>query len=387
MKEYQNRDWLYEEYVVKRKTVYRIGAAQGVSSVTIGKWLHKLGIPLRSKKSEPRKVLDIHYISEAYNSGQSLKSIARTLGVSSPTIRKRLEKAGVHIRSNQDSKPSPLGLKRAQETYRNRKWLREQYQHKKRSQRQIADMLGVDRATIHNWLHKFNIPVRSISEGDFEALKNDLDPSTRLLSFIEGELLGDGSLIWTSRGHYSAWYKHSSKYREYLIWLSSEFASQGLEQSGKIRSRVASSFGNSRKKYKSYEYSSRAYPFLADLKRRFYPDGIKIVPIDLALDPIKLRQFYIGDGYLARPHKGRPYIVLSTCSFDKKSIDILISQLLSLGISAVHQPSKNTIRIPARSIEAFFDFIGPCPVKCYAYKWLGGTELHSPLNAAEEELG
>lgn len=44
---YQNKDWLYCEYIGKQRTTWDIAQECGVSTVTIRNWLHKNGLPVR----------------------------------------------------------------------------------------------------------------------------------------------------------------------------------------------------------------------------------------------------------------------------------------------------------------------------------------------------
>lgn len=48
--------------------------------------------------------------------------------------------------------------------YQNKRWLHEQYIKKKRSTTDIAKELGVGHKTISRWLHRFDIPVRTVAE-------------------------------------------------------------------------------------------------------------------------------------------------------------------------------------------------------------------------------
>ena len=45
---YQNRDWLYEQYINLRKSTIKIGKECNTSNTVIGKWLRKLNIPIRT---------------------------------------------------------------------------------------------------------------------------------------------------------------------------------------------------------------------------------------------------------------------------------------------------------------------------------------------------
>jgi len=226
--------------------------------------------------------------------------------------------------------------------YKDRDWMYEHYVVLQESSTVMAKIAGCGRITILNWLHRFDIPVRS----SFEANRNYLNISQELLDLLEGELLGDGCIQMHSQR--SARYNHGSKYKEYVEWLSMIFADLGLEQSGKINKywdEKYSTFG--------YFYQSRSYPELVPLRQRFYPKGEKIVPKDLILTPIMVRQWLIGDGCLHNHAKKRPYIDFNTQDFDKASINRLLQKL------------------GAKDLD-FLKWIGPCPKEIeniYGYKW------------------
>ena len=75
--------------------------------------------------------------------------------------------------------------------------------------------------------------------------------------------------------------------------------------------------------------------------------------------------FYLSDGHLLRNRA----IILSTQSFAKKQIEeIIIKNLNNISIKC-WLTKNNEIYISAKSTRAFLDYIGPCPVKCYSYKW------------------
>jgi len=246
--------------------------------------------------------------------------------------------------------------------YRNQEWMHEHYVEMKESTPTMAQRAGCNQSTILDWLRKFDIPTRTVSEGTFLATRNYLDLSSDLSNLLKGELLGDGCI--TMHGSRSALYEHSSKYREYLIWLSETFADLGIEQAGRIR-RYRD------KKYDtfSYKYTSRSYPELVSIRQRFYPEGKKIVPQDLILTPIMARQWYIGDGSLRNRERGRSNISFSTDDFDRASIDYLLKELRDKGFKVSYQRADNRIGMSVESVKDFLDWIGPCPINCYSYKW------------------
>jgi len=246
--------------------------------------------------------------------------------------------------------------------YKNKEWMHEHYVIQEESTTVMGQEAGCSYMTIWNWLHKFDIPTRTSSEGVFLANRNYLTISQELLDLLVGELLGDGYIGMSSSR--SAQYGHTSKYEAYLIWLSQTFADLGLKQSGKINEHW-------REKDNTfvYYYTSRSYPELVPLRQRWYPDGEKIVPQDLVLTPIMTRQWFIGDGCLENNKKGRPSIGFSTCDFDKASIGRLLARLGDKGFKVNHRPASNKIGMSVYSVKDFLEYIGPCPIDCYSYKW------------------
>ncbi len=190
---------------------------------------------------------------------------------------------------------------------------------------------------------------------------NHCNLSFEAVEWINGELLGDGSL--ESPHLTSANFSHTSKYLEYAKYVSTTLASFGVQQSGKLRERYTEGV-----KGHIYRYRSLAYVELLPHRMLWYPEGKKVVPKQVQLTPLTCKQWYIGDGYLQRGEAGSG-IVLSTQGFPENDVKWLVTQLIKLGFSAARQPSINTIRIYTRSVRNFLEFIGECPVVCYKYKW------------------
>jgi len=246
--------------------------------------------------------------------------------------------------------------------YQNKEWLEKKYLEEKLSTRTIQKLCGVSNRTICKWLIKFSIPCRSYSEANHLGQINHCKLSQEAIEWINGELLGDGCIRLISE--YSALFAYTSKYEEYIEYVSNTLKSFGIEQSGKIN-RVY------HKKYNSYSYHycSRAYPGLLQIYKHFYPEGKKIIPRNIKLVPIICRQWYIGDGCLMSNKNGNKSIKLCTNGFPIENIKFLIKKLIELGLKVTNRISDNTIGISSYSTKDFLNYIGECPVKCYQYKF------------------
>lgn len=64
MKQYKDRDWLHQKYILEEYGTYDIGKMCNVSNVTIGKWLKRHKIKIRNIK-ENRKT--VHFFNKMSN--------------------------------------------------------------------------------------------------------------------------------------------------------------------------------------------------------------------------------------------------------------------------------------------------------------------------------
>ena len=109
------------------------------------------------------------------------------------------------------------------------------------------------------------------------------------------------------------------------------------------------------------------------LRKKWYPENIKIIPNNLKLNRISLLIWFLGDGCLLQLHKKErtQCIKLCTNSFKEEEINnILIPQLLKYH-ARIKRIEKNApvIIIPRRYCDLFLNDIGEPPFKDYSHKW------------------
>ena len=245
--------------------------------------------------------------------------------------------------------------------YKNKEWLYNKYINEKYTQESIGKLCNVCQDTIWKWLHKHNIHSRSFSEANHLAMANHCNLSCEAIEWINGELLGDGSI--QSQSKYSARFTYGSKYKEYIEYVRDTLMSFGIEQAGKINKRKDKKLGNI-----CYYYCSRCYPELLLIRNKWYPEGKKIIPRDIKLTSLVLRQHYIGDGCLNHTKYGKPSIKLCTYGYSIIDVEYFIKELIKLGIKTTRN-IQNVVYISTYSTKEFLEYIGECPVKCYKYKW------------------
>lgn len=96
---------LLEEMYQRPMSFLEMGKELGVSNVTVKNWFKFYGIPIRSHKENQslmmrRKRADLpDTLGEEYLAGASLDQLAKKYGVSAPPIRKKLKELGVKIRT------------------------------------------------------------------------------------------------------------------------------------------------------------------------------------------------------------------------------------------------------------------------------------------------
>lgn len=245
--------------------------------------------------------------------------------------------------------------------YRNKEWLRRKYIDEKLSTYKIAKICNVGDEPIRLYLHRYNIPIRSKGEAEHLASGNHCDLSPEAIEWINGELLGDGCI--RSQSKYSANFTYTSKYPEYIEYVSNTLKLFGIEQAGKIKEEYSVKYD-----CYTYHYNSRCYVELLHIHEQWYSQKKKIIPRDLELTPLTLRQHYIGDGSLRKQAARTPFIKLCTYGFTISDVEYFISKLIKLGINA-KRSARNAVRISSYSTKDFLSYIGVCPVECYQYKW------------------
>jgi hypothetical protein len=230
--------------------------------------------------------------------------------------------------------------------------------------------IWIGNVTIYKELIRHKIPVRSISESVSRAMSTlNIDESfldEKTIEWIDGFLLGDGSIGYDKKTFKSARFSFGSAEKQ---WTN--YAMSGLK---KYNPREASSKGWKFRPEKPssplFSSATKMHPDISLQAKRWYPNGKKIVPLDIRITPISILLWYLGDGSIGRqitatnPH-------LATCGFTpEENNNILIPKLSKLGIRCLYGRVKNNIIICSDSIKIFFDIIGhKSPISCYDYKF------------------
>lgn len=166
-----DRDWLYEQYVDRRRTVPHLAKELGVSSTTIYGWARRYGIAMRPpgrhggvqyvQTQFPQDTVDGAWLYEQYvNQRRSFSDLARELGVSTGTVYSWARKHRIPMRpAGPAGDPQYLRREVRRDTV-DGAWLYEQYVNQHRTVDDLARELGVSNRTVSSWLRLHGVPVR-----------------------------------------------------------------------------------------------------------------------------------------------------------------------------------------------------------------------------------
>ena len=295
------------------------------------------------------------------NEGQTIKEICKYLQCSRSSvlrIRAKLKK-GLKRYSTNNSEPiqKRLGLNNSQYE----QYLKALYHDEGLSQKLIADRLKVHITTIESHFKKYNINLRQ-SRNICPANQKHANMSDREYEVLDGILLGDGHLACSS---VAARLSYSCEFEQVVDDLRKDLPSLKFSAwQGKIKSKPPGS-----SEYKSYianRFKSHSYVDLLSERRRWYPNGIKVVPEDIRITKTSCYWWFIGDGY--QIDYG---LILCTDSFSNSDISILRSKLLDLGYDTKLN-NRNRIKIKGQGVHKFLKWtrsaVNKLP-KHYSYKW------------------
>ena len=253
------------------------------------------------------------------------------------------------------------------EPYKNKVFLQKQYVELRKPIAQIAEETGYAGKTIWNWLNRFDIPRRPIPHPG-----NHVKLSEKLLTYLDGSLLGDGGL-YSPPSLRSACYQIGQKHLSYIHYVKSYLDGLGLHPSGRVL--TMTNHYPSGNQADAYLYRTKTYRELREQQERWYPNGKKRVPSDVRLTPLSIRTWFLEDGCLHRRKDCKTKtVILCTNAYTDQCRSILVEGLCTrLNTSRIHVDSQGTIRFSyARVVKKFFDYILLPPKELeadYGYKY------------------
>lgn len=173
-RQYRDKQWLRQEYIENGRTSKEIAEQCEVSDKTILRWMDRFGIETRDPSvihsdGDVEPLQDEQWLRTEYGEkGRSTYEIAQTLGVSQSCVHSWMDRHGIERRGASVSRASgdtkPL---------QDEQWLRERYHEDRLSTYEIADLCGVTRPTVCNWMKRHEIEIRAPTDGDLDLLKDE----------------------------------------------------------------------------------------------------------------------------------------------------------------------------------------------------------------------
>jgi len=153
--------------------------------------------------------------------------------------------------------------------------------YKNKSTCEIAKIYNSTQRAVSTKLKRAGIKMRSLQES--QLLKsNRIEISKEIKELIDGNLLGDGSINY-SPNKKSFCYRHTDVHKDYLLYLIKKLNKLGVE---------CLNLNKDKKGY--YHFSTRYYRDFIEFYKRWYPNKIKAIPLDLIITPNMLKYWYIG---------------------------------------------------------------------------------------------
>jgi len=387
-----DRDALYQKHVVEELTSYEIADLWDTNQKSVCKALKLYGFnrsiaeasKLRRKNkptlSKYKELNDKEWLSKKYlEEKKSCKEIAKDVGCVEESVLSYLKKYNVPIRKNGEwQKGSILGSK--YDCLNDKNWLYQKYITEKRSTNEMVKLSGCRTPnSVRQALIRFNIPVRSVSNGLTCNRDDDFCLTKEVLQVINGSLLGDGYFGKYSKISDKSYprFEKKNKHRDHVEYVAKILFSANFNKY--IRKVTHFSFG---KFHKGYVLRSYCQKKLLGLYKKWYPESNnfkKVVPKCINLTPTVLLHWFMDDGnsYRRKGYGRRSrqiLITLCTESFVKEDQEWLREQMLEkYDIRSRLAKEKGgtgyRIAIPQSCADTFYDIIGPCPVPSMQYKW------------------
>ena len=227
---------------------------------------------------------------------------------------------------------------------------------------QLALIYGVAHQSIDKLLKKNKVQKRSKKESLSIRFANYSKVSNELLEKINGWLLGDGSVYW--RDSSQASFEHGSKHFEYVEYIKNCFAKEN------IKCNVRKIFSKKAKTYFWLLTTQRTIQF-KELRDKWYPLGIKIIPQDLKITPSVMKFWIMDDGSLDKIDN---ILSLHTCAFKTEECHKLIEKIKycfgEIKASVILDGRQySRININRLSYNKIIDIMNDIEVNCFQYKF------------------
>ncbi len=248
-----------------------------------------------------------------------------------------------------------------------KEFLLNEYLINQKSTTQIGKQMGCSNVTISRYLIKYDIPRRNKAESVYLSRKKNFDVVELTKNYIDGLLIGDGSIINYNRWSALYFQGFALRYKDWAEKIKKDFSSFGI--ASKISKRTIPKRIIKTKIVPSSEIVilwTLKYDNFLLFRKRWYPNGVKNIPDDIEISPEFLSNWYQGDGSIHRLQKN---IVISSLSFSRDDL-LKVSRKINVKLNIKSVVHKTGIYINRKHAKLFLDYIEPYMVSCFDYKRL-----------------
>lgn len=176
--QYQHKDYLFDNHIIKRKSISQIAKENNVSSDTIIRWLKIFEIdywkldPNYKIPNEKKDEIISLYMDEKLSANQ----IAEIYNTSHNIVINTLKRFGVKTRTMQDAQ-FILNEKEMPELFNDKTKLEHMHWNENKSCKEIGDIIGVDSGTIRRQMNRLGIKTKNNSECKIGLLAGEKHPN------------------------------------------------------------------------------------------------------------------------------------------------------------------------------------------------------------------
>ena len=311
-----------------------------------------------------KDILTKNFLEKEYSiNKKSIAQLKKKLNIDWYTIKYYLEFHKIPLRTHKEQASiSSPGGKHLYTNLLTKEYLIEFYTGRKKGIINLSRELKIDSGTIRRYLNKHKIPIRkSKDQININNPPKEFNLNKEIKSFLDGLLSGDASIPKRKDGIKPRSFTQACKHEEYLNYIQNILSKDEILCSP-ILSRWIKDERCKDKGYNQNFLQTRRYKTFELFRERWYPKGIKIIPMDLIITPDLLLQLYLCDGNFYRE------IRFCLDAFDMESINRL-KELIEGKIDIKLRKTSTGLFIKKSDAGKFLSYIGPCPVKCYEYKW------------------
>lgn len=296
-------------------------------------------------------------IISQYLANESASSIAKKFNTTAHTVIALLKKYNIKTRNKKEASKIRTNILLLQDQEQG---IIHKY-NKKQSILSLSNEYNVSRTVIKRILLANHTALRTVSENSQIQFANYSIISPACLEYVNGWLLGDGSL--SNYQCVQAHFKQPSKHEEYIDYIKNIFNKENI-------------YCN---KYQTYDYNTCKYYHrlttcstkqFRELKNKWYPDGTKIVPKDISLTPNLIKMWIFDDGTTCKRDKT---LTFCTHGFNYKDCIFLknnLNKFLNIKCASIIRDGKYfKIRLSNKGASSLFNIIGECDLECFKYKW------------------